>query len=71
MQQTVVLWAVAEHLGRDELEREHLVVRDAVPCDGRALVEDVWTHFLAALRPHRLQWPTALLLLLLVHGDQW
>ena len=65
-----ILGAVPEHLGGNELEREVLVMRDAVPRDRRALVKDVRTHLLAALGPHHLEWPASLLLLLLVHEDQ-
>ena len=65
-----VLGAVPEHLGRDELERQVLVVRDAVPRDRRAPIEDVLAHILAALHPHRLERPATLVLLLLVHQHQ-
>ena len=41
--------AVAEHLGRDELQREVLVVRHAVPDDRRPPVKDLAAHFLALL----------------------
>jgi hypothetical protein len=62
--------AVSEHLGGDELEREVLVVGDAVPHDRRAPVKDVRAHLLAALRPQGFERPTTLLLLLLVHQHQ-
>ena len=65
-----VLGAVAEHLSRDELERQVLVVRNTVPRDWRAPVKDARAQLLAALGPNRFERPAALLLLLLVHQYQ-
>ena len=62
---------VLKHLSRDELQREVLVVRYAVPGDGRTPVEDFGAHVVVtALRLDHIQWSAALILLLLMHEHE-